>query len=245
MKSITARAICVVACFCWCVQYGAAQGCGVVMSRYYNVYHSESVDQNKIYTAVLLDGYATCSPTISCPCGSAKHSPAVTNKIGSVGGKITGASTCVSCYMSLQNNQSAPAVAGQQFIYLGEGDVICSIVGTFFASVFNLHLEKAYTRVYGGSPGTGCVTLPATGVTVCNYAVTDWCTAATSPPDNSFNNGGQVTEKSPVLLPVFWDTLAPCARFGTSGPWACGHGLAIMAGQGVFPFPLGVCTHNP
>jgi hypothetical protein len=243
MKSITARALCIAACFFWC-QYIAAQGCGVVMSRFYSVYHTETVDQSKVYTSVLLDGYATCTQTLSCPCGSATHHPVVNNKIGTVGGQMTGANTCVSCYMSLQNNQSAPAVAGQRFTYQGGGNVICSIVGSFYSNLFNIQLEVAYTRAYGGSPGTDCFTAPATHVTTCTYAVNDWCNAATSPPDFS-QNGGSIRDTSPRPLPIFWDTIATCVRNGTSGPWLCGHGFGIVVGQGVFPFPLAACTRNP
>jgi hypothetical protein len=55
--------------------------------------------------------------------------------------------------------------------------------------------------------------------------VNDWCTAATSPPDNSFN-GAKIGQTLPNALPTFWDTVSPCIRFIGTSTWTCGHGIA-------------------
>jgi hypothetical protein len=94
-------------------------------------------------------------------------------------------------------------------------------------------------------PPEDCATLPASGRQVCKYKVKDWCNAATSPPDLSYNDNRTISDKAPLLFPVVWDTMAACVRFTNSGPWACGHGFGVIVSMGIFTYPLGDCTRNP
>jgi hypothetical protein len=238
-----ARIALLLICLCGFSYQGFAQGCGVVMEKHYSTYLTESADSSHLYTSVVIDGYGVCQPSASCPCNTAKHTPVATNKIGTVGGTVTGQATCAGCYVSLGNNQQVAATPGQIFNVIGEGDIDCSIVGVFFSQFFNLQIEPAYVRSYGPTPGTGCVYYPSSGVTLCQYAVKSWCTAATSPPD--FNLVEIVADKK-TLLPFFEDSIGACARtIVPKGPWVCSKGLGLMVSQGNFPFPLGNCTHNP
>jgi hypothetical protein len=72
MNSLTLRLFWLLLCIIGLLQRGVAQGCGVVMTKNYNVYNTESVSSTHtqggfsntvVYTSVLTDGYATCQPT--------------------------------------------------------------------------------------------------------------------------------------------------------------------------------------
>jgi hypothetical protein len=205
-------------------------------------YHTETADQNNLYTSVLLDGSGTCQPTPDCPCGSATHTPQATNKIGSVGGTITRSRQCVSCYASLQNNQSVAAQNNALFSYSAGGDIVCSLVGESFYQLFNLPLEKAFEMIVGPNPGKNCQT-NSNGVTLCHFSTSPWCTAATSPPD--MNVIDYVADQK-TLLPFFAENIAGCARtINPKGPWICGYAVGVIVHQGSYGEPLSSCTHNP
>jgi len=104
------------------------------MTRNYGAYHAVSTDGTRIFTSSLVDGSATCTPSPGCPCGSATHTPKAFNKIGSVGGWGSGSPQRVSCYPSYQNNQSIVATPGVVYTFQSEGQIICSIAGTFYDS---------------------------------------------------------------------------------------------------------------
>jgi hypothetical protein len=110
------------------------QGCGVVMTKNYSIYATASADTTHIYTSVVTDGSASCTPSLACPCNTATHTPKAYNKIGTVGGWGTGTPQCVNCYLSYTNNQSIVATAGVAFPFQASGEVSCSIVGTFFSA---------------------------------------------------------------------------------------------------------------
>jgi hypothetical protein len=128
------------------------QGCGVVMTKNYNVYVSSTSDGSHIYTSVTLEGSASCSPTISCPCNSATHTPKVLNQVGNVGGWQNGSGTCVSCFISQQNNQTLVAPAGTTSTVTWEGDITCSLAGFFFGSGGNGPVAS-YTNIQHNYPG--------------------------------------------------------------------------------------------
>ncbi len=112
MKSFAARILCLLICLAGTVGPALAQGCGVLMTRNYGVYHSATTDGTHIFTSTLTDGSASCTPSLGCPCGTATHTPKALNKIGSVGGWGSGTPQCVNCYLSYQNNQSIVATPG-------------------------------------------------------------------------------------------------------------------------------------
>jgi hypothetical protein len=110
------------------------QGCGVVMTKNYSMYATASADTSHIYTSVVTDGSASCTPSLACPCNTATHTPESYNKIGTVGGWGTGTPQCVNCYLSYTNNQNTVATAGVAYPFQASGEVNCSIVGTFFSA---------------------------------------------------------------------------------------------------------------
>lgn len=134
MKSWIARASLLLVCLAGTSRVLLAQGCGVVMTRNYSTYTSSSSDGSHIYTSVTVEGSATCSPTLSCPCNTAQHTPKSLNQVGGVGGWLSGSATCVTCYVSLQNNQTLAAAAGTTATLSWGGEIICSIAGTFYSS---------------------------------------------------------------------------------------------------------------
>jgi hypothetical protein len=143
------------------VRSAFGQGCGVVMTRNYAAYNNISFDATHIYTQVLVDGSASCTPTPSCPCNTATHTPKAYNQIGSTGGWQSGSPTCVNCYISFQNNQSSLATPGVDQQFNGGGEIVCSIAGVFFSSFFGHKLgirESAYLN--GGIEGTRCLWIP-------------------------------------------------------------------------------------
>jgi hypothetical protein len=130
------------------------QGCGVVMTKNYSVYVSSTSDGSHIYSTVTLEGSASCSPSPACPCNTAVHTPKVKNITGTVGGTQTGPGTCVSCYISQQNNQTVAAAAGSIDTISWEGDITCSIAGFFYGSGGSTP-AASYTPVqhtYSGKP---------------------------------------------------------------------------------------------
>lgn len=131
------------------------QGCGVDMVRNYAAYQSFSSDGSNIYTSVLVDGSATCTPTPSCPCGTATHTPKAYNKIASNGGWGTGSPGCVNCYLSYENDQSTPASPGVTYQFNGEAQIICSIAGVFYDQLFSggLAIHMSAYKFAGVSSG--------------------------------------------------------------------------------------------
>jgi hypothetical protein len=118
------------------------------MIKNYSSYQTESTDgQGHIFTSVLVDGSATCEQTLECPCNSATHKPEALNQLGSVGGWGSGSAQCVSCYLSYQNNQSISASNGPEFLFQSATQVVCSIVGVFYAAEWPFgYISLAYTK---------------------------------------------------------------------------------------------------
>ena len=154
-----ARLLCFVL-FVLCVIRGSfAQGCGVVMTRNYSSYESQSTDGTRIYSSVVVDGNATCDPTIECPCNTAVHTPHAYNKLGSVGGWTVGNGTCPACYISYSNNQSIIATHGVNYTFSGETEIICSIAGTFYSDIFNNQLLRIRDSnyIHNGNTTGACI----------------------------------------------------------------------------------------
>jgi hypothetical protein len=255
MNSLTLRLFCLLICMIGFLQRGVAQGCGVLMTKKYNVYNTESVSTTHtqggfsntvVYTSVLTDGYATCQPSPSCPCNSAKHTPSAYNRVYnsriSVGGQLTGTPQCVSCYLSIQNSQSVNTSPGELFNFDSNGQITCSLVGVFFFSSNLFQLEAATTRVISYGPQTGCYST-GTG-TNCYYPVNNWCSPASTPPDNNFN-GSNLKDAWPITFPAVWDAIAGCARIRGLTSWHCTGAIAYIMSQGNPVAPTIDCTHNP
>jgi len=223
-----------------CVGGALAQGCGVVMVRHYSAYHSESSDGTNFYTSVLTDGYADCTPTPSCPCGTAQHTPYSYNKLGSVGGWAHGNSSCASCYLSYQNNQTFPASPNTIVTFVGEGEVVCSLAGTFFTLSFpSIQIELAYTK--GKFTGT-TTELGPDGTVSCS--VQNWCTAATTPPKCGLASVVQhpLVAGEEATCWQYYNTTWVWEKIGSSSPWC----IPLIPGQnavGTNDSTLYACTH--
>jgi len=147
MKSASLHILCSFVCVVGSIRSGLAQGCGVAMTKNFSSYETKTTDGTCIYTSVLVDGSASCTPTPSCPCGSATHTPKAYNVIGSVGGWGSGPGQCVNCYLSYQNNQSIAAQDGVEFAFQGTGEVVCSLAGIFFSQGFPTgYISIAHTK---------------------------------------------------------------------------------------------------
>jgi hypothetical protein len=245
--------LCLLLCLLGYVGAAFPQGCGVNMSKNYDVYTSDSVVFQRhgfftlvLYTSVLTDGYATCTPSPSCPCGSALHTPSAYNRVynsrTSVGGQLTGTPQCVSCYLSIQNNQSVWTRPGEAFSFDAIGQVNCTLAGVFFFANSLIDLEAATTRVISYGPQTGCYST-GTG-TNCYYPVNNWCSPATTPPDNNFN-GTNLKDAWPITFPAVWDAIAGCGRIHGITSWHCTGAIAYIMSQGNPVAPTIDCTHNP
>jgi hypothetical protein len=109
------------------------QGCGVSIQAYYDVYTSVSLVQTTIHTAVTTDGYAIMNPSASCNVVGVTHQGAAYNLISTTGGWVYGPKVCVTCHITVTNNQSFNGSPGVRYPFNWQGQVICSKVGTFFS----------------------------------------------------------------------------------------------------------------
>jgi hypothetical protein len=149
VKSIAIRIICLLTCVSACVRSGLAQGCSLVMTQNYSYYFTETTDDIKIYTTVVVDGAANCTPSPSCPCGSAVHTPKAYNQLGSTGGWGSGSPQCVNCYLSYQNHQSITATAGVQYPFVFGAEIACSVVGTFWTrGLFTAKVQRGHDYMW-------------------------------------------------------------------------------------------------
>jgi hypothetical protein len=113
-----------------------AQGCGLDMTPHYSAYATESTDATNVYTSVLSDGYADFQPSAGCTGQGVTHQPRAYNVIGTTGGWGYGTASCITCYLSYQNDQQvAYNLAGEDDFppWNWEGEVFCSVAGVFFS----------------------------------------------------------------------------------------------------------------
>jgi hypothetical protein len=158
----------------------AGQGCALVITPYYSNYANQSGDSNNnIYQTVTTNGYAQINPSAGCPMNSATHTPWVENQLtdpyGHVyGGTYRGSSGCPSCYLSEQNTLTVAATDGEIFTDNNGGDVVCSAAGEFWSVFISFRIEIAKTLSQNTGPGPGAPSY---------WAVSPYCTPATTPPD--------------------------------------------------------------
>jgi hypothetical protein len=111
-----------------------AQGCRLDLAPHYSVYANQSTDGSHISTSVLTDGYANFTPSAGCSGAGAVHTVKSYNLVGSVGGLGTGASGCMTCYFSYENDQTFAATQGITYTFNYSGEMDCTQFGTFFSS---------------------------------------------------------------------------------------------------------------
>jgi hypothetical protein len=130
---------------------------------------------------------------------------------------------------------------GVDFGFGSTSGVNCSCVGSLFSSFYNLQTEGAYTQAKWLGTMTNCHT-GNNKLTTCSFQVENWCTAATTPPDNDLTGWsiGDLLLNPPYQ---FWDVYTGCYRIGSSGPWTCFHSF-ITLGTTVNRIPAN-CTSNP
>jgi hypothetical protein len=127
---------------------------------------------------------------------------------------------------------------GDQVSYTETQRVYCPVANVWSGMSGLLgNFEIAYTLTAStGGPRGSCTTI--NGQLSCAYPVRDWCTASTTPPDNSFN-GSHIND---FALYAYWSAYAICFRPGSSGPWACSNGIAVGSNAAL---GFGSCTKNP
>jgi len=222
------------------------QGCFNWMIPQYNVYTTVTADRNHIYTSVLIDG--TTGGTCGNGCDHCNqimnpppvHTPKAYNLVSSTGGWATGTALQWNQYISEQNNQSVSAVPGQVLSLNSCGVVNCSAAGGIFNSCSIFQVESATTRVISYGPQTGCYKT-GTG-TNCYYPVNNWCSPATTPPDNNFN-ATNLKDAWPITFPAVWDAIAGCARIYGLTSWYCTGAIAYIISQGNPVAPKIDCTY--
>lgn len=218
MNSTTLRIMCLLACVLGLVRCSLAQGCGVDMTQDYSGYGTYTIDgNNRIYTAVVVDGYATCTPSPDCPCNTATHTPKAYNKLSTVGGWGSGTPGCVTCYLSYQNNQSIAGTPGVTYDFTFAGEIDCSIVGVFWnllQIIEHLKIASTYVQYAGSYNKSSCG-----GSNAVNCAVSNACTAATTPPLVSYTAVGESIPGNCSINK--WVCATICARINTSDPWSC------------------------
>ncbi len=207
------------------------------------LYVTESSDGRNIYTTVLTDGSTSGSGGAGCNFPNAKHTPVSYNSIGSINSKLSGSPNCMTCYLSVQNDQQIAGTPGVIYTFTGSGEVDCSQFGTFWGNLFSFQAEVAgtHSKTTSSTPGGG-------GSQVCSLQ--SWCTPATTPPDCN----PSYTIQEPLILggtascSLYYDTTWLAERKSPASPgapWTC---LPLVPGQnasGNQNGSLGVCTKNP
>jgi hypothetical protein len=111
-----------------------AQGCRLDYTPNYDMYTTETADDTYIYTTVLTDGSTSGNASAGCSYPNATHTASSYNKIGSTGGWIYGNHGYMTSYLSVENDQQVLAGNdGSNYTFVAEGQVICSVFGTFFS----------------------------------------------------------------------------------------------------------------
>jgi hypothetical protein len=111
--------------------------------------------------------------------------------------------------------------------------VYCSFIGhNIFQEGGTLYEEAAFTL----TQYTGVKGLCQNGQ--CPYYVRNWCTAATTPPDNDFT-GRTIGD---AVQFDYWRTVALCTSPNDRQPWFCFKAAALGTNESQ---PLYACTYNP
>jgi hypothetical protein len=111
-----------------------AQGCVLDMHPYYSGYATETTDFSNVYTTVLSDGYSTFTPSAGCTGSGVTHQPRAYNVLGSTGGWGYGTASCITCYLSYQNNQQVAYNETGDDDYppwVWQTEIFCSLAGDF------------------------------------------------------------------------------------------------------------------
>lgn len=117
------------------VRPSVAQGCRLDYTANYDTYVSVTMDSTKLYSTVLVDGSTSGSGSAGCFYPNATHTPKSYNKLGSVGGWVTGPAGYMNSYVSIENDQNANLAGIPGTIELDWGaNVICSVFGSFYAT---------------------------------------------------------------------------------------------------------------
>jgi hypothetical protein len=218
---------------------GRAQGCRVDYTPNYALYVTESTDGTKIYTTVLSDGSTTGTGGAGCNYPSATHTAVAYNTIGSVNSKMNGSPGCMTCYLSVQNDQEIVGTPGVIYVFTGSTNIICSVFGTFWSNLFSTQIEVAAThsKVTSTKPSSG-------GYEICN--VTSWCTAATTPPDcnPSFVAQAPLIAGGTASCLAYYDTVWLATRPAAGQLWNCYPPIPGESAEGSTNASLVSCIRN-
>ena len=96
---------------------------------------------------MLSDGYAGFTPSAGCTGNGVTHQPRSYNALSTKGGWGYGTASCITCYLSYQNDQQVPmdgdGGTGDYPPFIWTGEVYCSLAGVFWS-------------LGGGAPPNNC-----------------------------------------------------------------------------------------
>jgi hypothetical protein len=176
MKTVVVRFLCVLMCILGFARISHAQGCRVDYTAHYDMYVTETTDGTNIYTTVLTDGSTSGDPSAGCNESSAKHTASSYNLLGSTGGWLSQTPGCMTCYLTIQNDQQMAGTPGVDYNFQAWAQVECSVFGVFFSNGLSGVITVGISDTFGKNT-LGSQTIA--GVTFCNYSVN--CTVGTTP----------------------------------------------------------------
>jgi len=194
-------------------------------------------------------------------CSGYTHTMTVNSKFGGLGGAhgTVGATNRYSAGAAANFNLAVTEYGSYCDPFFGDpsdpscgvtwsGDANCSGMGDLGGGggTINYDFETAVTLTKWLGTSYNCSTSKVTGLTTCQFGVENWCTAATTPPDNDFT--GKTIKDLLFEPPIqFWTSYAGCLRFivnGVRGSWHCTPGLSAETSTSL-NVPQGNCTSNP
>jgi hypothetical protein len=182
--------------------------------------------------------------TLNAMTASAHHYAQVTNTIGTAGGTSNSPYFCPTCQLNYQNSLETPEDSNDPSPSPAAVDVnfLCTIGGFIDGSASSgLQVEIAVTREFSTGVLSNCFWLNGPlSIEDCDIGSVPYCTAYTTPPDMHLTPTQWQVYPTSALM--FWDTYAPCVRYGGGGPWSCLHGIALALGPDA---SLRDCSHHP
>jgi hypothetical protein len=110
------------------------------MQPEFSTYVSYSTDGTYVYSDVELDGYTKIGNTEYCNINGAIHTPRIYNILAGTGGWFNGSGQSPYNYTSFSNTQQSAFNPAQNYEAEYDGEMECSLIGTFYNTGFWSHL---------------------------------------------------------------------------------------------------------
>lgn len=196
MKNAKVISIAILFCISITLSHQAfAQGCSLLLTNYFSVYKTTGHNDNTVSQTIRIEGYSSVGVGLGCNMSVAKHTPQVFNKIGTAGGLTSGTAGCPSCYYDYQNTLQIVGVPGVQYVANGDGDMFCSLAGTFLTVAV-----PTTTFIPIQVPPSSCtIDGSGNGDLICNY------------------HGGSCTQQCGALAPAAQNPVCNTSTHGAPG----------------------------